>query len=216
MKHRCTPVAHLPALAHMIGRPGWRGVAVQMTPYLLHSRTLPHLYGTATSRCPNGQLGELRRTCTWEEPSTFIRSKLQCRHNFIEHSREVPAYCWPARYAHVSLCAVRLGGMSAAASAPRSCSGCANGVVAPKLAAQGWLPPRQTCHRRSAVTRDPSEVDCSRADSADARVHEPELARVRTSRRVNPRRWRGRTPGPVPVWRNERLKTLWSRCVVFF
>ncbi len=24
------------------------------------------------------------------------------------------AYCWPARYAHVSLCAVRLGGMSAA------------------------------------------------------------------------------------------------------
>ena len=83
--------------------------------------------------------------------------------------REVPAYCWPARYAHVSLCAVRLGGMSAAASAPRSCSGCANGVVAPKLAAQGWLPPRQTCRRRSAVTRDPSEVDCSRADSADAR-----------------------------------------------
>ena len=53
MKHRCTPVAHLPALAcDMIGRPGWRGVAVQMTPYLLHSRTLPHLYGTATSRCP--------------------------------------------------------------------------------------------------------------------------------------------------------------------
>ena len=31
-------------------------------------------------------------------------------------TREVPAYCWPARYAHVSLCAVRIGGMSAAAS----------------------------------------------------------------------------------------------------
>ena len=56
---------------------------MQMTPYLLHSRTLPHLYGTATSRCPHGQLGELRRTCTWE-PSTFIQSELQCRHIFIE------------------------------------------------------------------------------------------------------------------------------------
>ena len=29
--------------------------------------------------------------------------------------------------------------------------------------------PATGCHRRSAVTRDPSEVDCSRADSADAR-----------------------------------------------
>ena len=85
-------MAHLPALAcDMIGRPGWRGVAVQMTPYLLHSRTLPHLYGTATSRCPNGQLGELRRTCTWEEPSTFIRSKLQCRHNFITKGGFLPS-----------------------------------------------------------------------------------------------------------------------------
>ena len=32
------------------------------------------------------------------------------------HTIEVPAYCWSARCAHVSLCAVRIGGMSAAAS----------------------------------------------------------------------------------------------------
>ena len=108
----------------MIGRPGWRGVAVQMTPYLLHSRTLPHLYGTATSRCPNGQLGELRRTCTWEEPSTFIRSKLQCRHNFIIKTKHHGAF----------------GARPEASIFERSCTAAAAALVAAAaVAGSGWL-----------------------------------------------------------------------------
>ena len=39
----------------------------------------------------------------------------RCIRLYTLRAREVPAYCWPARYAHVSLRAVRLEGMSAAA-----------------------------------------------------------------------------------------------------
>ena len=84
----------------MIGRPGWRGVAVQMTPYLLHSRTLPHLYGTATSRCPMAKVscgGHARKESSpssqvnFNKDRTSTKTELQQRHNFIRFPVDLPS-----------------------------------------------------------------------------------------------------------------------------